>query len=230
MTTFKVIAVDDEEIALQIIAKHFSKFSRFELLDTFQNPLEALSYLQKNEVDLVLTDVAMPRISGMELIKLSNDDVRFIVTTAFTEYAIESFDLQVIDYLLKPFGAERLGKALKLFEESILPETNLTESFFVKEGDDYVKVNVSDIDYIEGMGDYIKIVCGKRYHMVLKSLKSIEKFLGPHQFMRIHKSYIIPLHKILQYGSGSVIVGENSLDVGPKYREELKSFLNKRKL
>lgn len=132
----------------------------------------------------------MPEISGIELVKLCNASTKFIMTTSFSQYAVESFDLEVVDYLLKPISFERFCKAITRFEssENIARQHIPEPSFFVKDGDEFIKILVKDIDYIEGLKDYVKIITGKNYCLALKSLKSIEELLGAYNFMRIHKS------------------------------------------
>lgn len=234
MTTYKTILIDDEELALDVLEHYLKRFSNFEVTQTFTNSVEAFKYLNDHTVDLVFTDIAMPQISGTELVKLTQNNSKFVMVTSFTEYAIESFDLDVIDYLLKPVSFERFSKTIERFENTVsLNKINTfkTEpSFFIKEGDEFIKVLVKDIDYIEGMKDYAKIVNGNNFYLALKTLKSIEKSLNTHGFMRIHKSYIIPLHKITQYNGKCVLIDQHEVPVGSRYREALKEYLTEHKL
>jgi DNA-binding LytR/AlgR family response regulator len=234
MTTYKTILIDDESLAIDVLEHYLKRFSNFEVVQTFTNSVEAFKYLNGHTVDLVFTDIAMPQISGTELVKLTQNKTQFVMVTSYTEYAIESFELNVIDYLLKPVSFERFSKTIERFENSIASSkkgvTKTEPSFFIKEGDEFVKVLVKDIDYIEGMKDYAKIISGKNFYLALKTLKSIEESLTPHGFMRIHKSYIIPLHKITQYNGKCVLINQHEVPVGSSYREGLKSFLNEHKL
>jgi DNA-binding LytR/AlgR family response regulator len=233
LNLYKAIIIDDEPLAIDVITHHLKRFRNFEVVKTFTDPVEAFNFLkQGDKVDLVFTDIAMPEISGIELVKLSEAKTRFIMTTSFSQYAVESFDLEVVDYLLKPISFERFCKAINRFEslENIEGQHISEPSFFVKEGDEFIKILVKDIDYIEGLKDYVKIITGKNYCLALKSLKSIEEALGTYQFMRIHKSYVVPLAKISQYNGKCVIINNAEVPVGSSYRETLKGYLNKNRL
>ncbi|TKC13240.1 response regulator transcription factor [Pedobacter polaris] len=233
MNRYKAIIIDDESLAIDVITHHLNRFPNFEVVGTFTDSVEAFKFLkQGHTVHLVFTDIAMPEISGIELVKLYNTNTKFIMTTSFSQYAVESFDLEVVDYLLKPISFERFCKSITRFEsiQNIEDKNILEPSFFVKEGDEFIKILVKDIDYIEGLKDYVKIMMGKNYCLALKSLKSIEEVLGNYQFMRIHKSYIVPLTKISQYNGKCVIINNSEIPVGSSYRENLKVYLNKNKL
>ena len=232
MKSYKTILIDDEPLAIDVIAHHLKRFSNFEVIKTFTDSVEAFHFLKENTtIDVVFTDIAMPEISGMELVKLSKTPA-FILTTAFSEYAVESFDLEVVDYLLKPISFERFSKAITRFEslKNKGSQHTLAPSFFVKEGDEFIKILIKDIDYIEGLKDYAKIVTGKNYCLALKTLKSIEEVLRSYNFMRIHKSYIVPLSKIRQYNGKCVLINHSEIPVGSSYREALKLYLNNNKL
>jgi DNA-binding LytR/AlgR family response regulator len=232
MNRYKTIVIDDESLAIDVIMHHLNRYSNFEVIRTFTDPVEAFKYLKEgHQVDVVFTDIAMPDISGIELVKLAGAGTKFIMTTSFSQYAVESFDLDVVDYLLKPISFDRFCKAVNRFESTRNAKSHEHEpSFFVKEGDEFIKILIKDIDYIEGLKDYVKIITGKNYSLVLKSLKSIEEALSTYQFMRIHKSYVVPLSKISQYNGKCVIINNSEVPVGGIYRDALKTYLNKNKL
>lgn len=233
MNRYQTIIVDDESLAIDVITHHLSRFPNFEVIKTFTDAVEAFKFLQGgHQVDLVFTDIAMPGMSGVELAKLSKSDTKFIMTSSYSQYAVESFDLDVVDYLLKPISFERFANAIGRFENiaNVENQNTVDPSFFVKEGDEFIKILIKDIDYIEGLKDYVKIITGKNYSLALKSLKSIEEVLFPYKFMRIHKSYIVPLMKISQYNGKCVIINNSEVPVGSSYREALKIYLNKNKL
>jgi DNA-binding LytR/AlgR family response regulator len=233
MKVYKTIIIDDEPLAIDVITHHLKRFSNFEVTHVFTDAVEAFKFLkEEHTIDLVFTDIAMPEISGIELVKLSKANSKFIITTSFSEYAVESFDLEVVDYVLKPISFERFCKAISRFEKLQSNENQhiIEPSFFVKEGDEFIKILVSDIDYIEGLKDYAKIITGNNYCLALKTLKSLEAKLKPYQFMRIHKSYIVPLPKISQYNGKCVLINNSEIPVGNSYREGLKSYLNSNKL
>ncbi len=235
MEKYTTIIIDDEPLAIDILVNYINRFPEFKILKTFTNSVQAFKYLNDTKIDLVFTDIAMPQISGTELVKLTHNKTQFVMVTSYSEYAIESFELHVIDYLLKPVSFERFSKTIdrfisnkqKVVTKKVTPDS---PSFFIKEGDEFVKVLIEDIDYIEGMKDYAKIVCGKNYYLVLKTLKSIENKLKPFDFIRIHKSFIIPLKKVSQYNSKCVLINSHEIAVGNSYRNSLKTYLEENKL
>jgi len=235
MNEYSVIIIDDEQLGIDVLKNYIQRYSQFELLGTFTDPIEALSFLKQHQVDLIFTDIAMPHISGTDLVKLVKTNNKFILVTSYSEYAIESFDLDVVDYLLKPVPFERFAKSIERFESqmSIVSTNTLPQvrpSFFIKEGDEYVKIFVDDIDYIEGMRDYAKIICGKNYYMALKTLKSIEEILQAYNFIRVHRSFIVPLDKILQFTGRYILIDKHQIPVGSSYREPLMKYLNENRL
>lgn len=231
---YKVVVIDDEPLAIDVITHYLKQFPRFELVKTFINSVEAFKFLNSNSIDLVFTDIAMPNISGTELVKMSQNKTQFVMVTSFTEYAIESFELAVIDYLLKPVSFERFSKTMERFEQNRATNSSLKDTlkpaFFIKDGDEFVKVQISDIDYVEGMKDYIKIVCGNNHYMTLKTMKSVEETLASYGFMRIHKSFVVPQQKITQYNGKRVLIGKHEVPVGNSYRNQLKQYLLDNKL
>jgi len=230
---YKAVIIDDEQLAIDVIVHYLERFSNFEIVKTFTDAVSAFQYLKLNDqVDIVFTDIAMPEISGVELIKLTQNATTYVMTTSFSEYAVESFDLNALDYLLKPISFERFSKTISRFEnlKNTSIQDRLAPSFFVKDGDDFIKVFIHEIDYIQGLKDYAKLVTGNTYCLALKTLKSIEHTLEPYNFIRIHKSYIVPLDKIKQYNGKSVAIGSNEIPVGSTYREDLKRYLQNNKL
>lgn len=233
MENYKIVIIDDENLALDILENYISRYSKLELIGRFNKSIEALSFLNSNKVDLVFTDIDMPDILGTDIIRLSKSSAKFIMLTSYSEYAIESFELDVLDYLLKPVSFERFSKSITKFEHYHIntTEENINKSsFFIKEGNEYVKIFIKDIDYIEGLKDYAKIYVNEEFHLALKTLKSIQNFLEAHNFMRIHKSYIIPLNKIEQFTGKDVIINKKKIPVGSSYREELINYLNAQKI
>lgn len=230
---YKAVIIDDEPLAINVIELFLNRFPNFEIVKTFSDSVVAFQFLKiNNNIDIVFTDIAMPEISGIELIKLHQNETFYVITTSFSEFAVESFDLNVLDYLLKPISFERFSKTIDRFKKTQIKNSNFKEepSFFVKDSDDYIKILIKDIDYIEGLKDYAKIVSGKNFCLALKTLKSIEKKLQPYNFIRIHKSFIVPLDKISQYNGKSVLINNNEIPVGNSYRVNLKTFLLNHKL
>lgn len=234
MKKYSTIIIDDEPLAIDVLINYINRFPEFTIAKTFTDAVEAFKYINENNIDLVFTDIAMPQISGIELVKFAKNSTQFVMVTSYSDYAIESFELNVIDYFLKPVSFDRFTKTIERFMESNPSinnkESSINPSFFIKEGDEFVKVLVDDIDYIEGMKDYAKIVCGKNYYLALKTLKSIEQKLNSFNFIRIHKSYIIPLKKVSQYNNGCVLINSFEIPVGSSYRNNLKKYLEDNKL
>lgn len=234
MKKYTVIIIDDEPLAIDILVHYLNRFPEFEIIKTFTDAVEAFKYLNNHSTDIVFTDIAMPQISGIEMVKLTQNNTQFVMVTSYSNHAIESFELNVTDYLLKPLSFERFSKTIERFKSNIQSvnsneKTQEKPSFFIKEGDEFVKVFVEDIDYIEGMKDYAKIVCGKNYYLALKTLKSIEEKLSTSNFMRIHKSFIIPLKKVSQYNSKCVLINSHEIPVGNSYRNQLKEYFEENK-
>lgn len=230
---YKAVIIDDEQLAIDVIVHYLERFVNFEIVKTFTDAVSAFQYLKNNDhIDIVFTDIAMPEISGVELIKLTQNSTTYVMTTSFSEYAVESFDLNALDYLLKPISFERFSKTISRFEnlKNASTQDRLAPSFFVKDGDDFIKVLIHELDYIQGLKDYAKLVTSDTYCLALKTLKSIEQTLEPYNFIRIHKSYIVPLDKIKQYRGKSVVIGSHEIPVGSTYREDLKRFLQNNKL
>ena len=197
--------VDDEEGALDILRTFVEKTPFLQLVGSSTNPLEALSYLQKQPVDLLFLDIHMPELSGLDVMRLLKGKVNVVFTTAYSEFAVESFELEALDYLLKPIAFERFLKAAqKALNISIEPSDRwrLEES-----ADDYIfvkteskgkmtKVKLNDIVYIEGMKNYVAIHTEQEQVVTLLNIKDLEDRLPSKRFMRVHKSYIIALNKI----------------------------------
>lgn len=235
MTPYKVVIIDDEPLAIDVIKHYLTRFNQFEIMGTFTNSVEAFAYIQENPTDLVFSDIAMPEITGIELANLMGERTKFVIVTSYADYAVQCFDLDIVDYLLKPVSFERFNKTMERFEKTVMVNDNFTavqkrNSFFIKEGDEFIKVNLDDIDYIEGMKDYAKVISGNHFYMALKTLKSLEITLEKYDFMRIHKSFIVPLKKIDQYSGKSVLIGKQEVPVGSSYRNRLKNFLERNKL
>ncbi len=222
------IAIDDEPLALDVIADFSCRIPFLNLITTFQNPLEAVDLLNTQKIDLLFLDIEMEEISGIQFLKLLKNPPHVIFTTAYENYALQGFELEATDYLLKPFLFERFVKAvnkvhkIKLAESSnIGTSENRTEAIndfmFVKSGFEHRKVNYSDIKYIEGQGDYLKIVTTQGNIMTLQSFKNISRLLPEGEFVRIHKSYIVSLRHIDSIERNRVKIGNETLSVSETY-------------
>ncbi|MDC1107302.1 LytTR family DNA-binding domain-containing protein [Prolixibacteraceae bacterium] len=235
MKIYNTIVIDDEQLAIDVIKNYIDRHPQFVLIKTFKNPLDAFSFLKTEDIDIAFVDIEMPNLRGTDLIKSLNVNTQFVMVTSYANYAIESFDLNVLDYLLKPVPFERFNRTIDRFlnlkdAEHVNNKHQLFPSFFIKEGDEYIKVEVKDIDFIEGMKDYAKIQCGKSYYLALKTLKSLEETLSSYDFLRVHKSYIVPINKITQFNGRAIIIDTHSIPVGLSYKKNLKSILESKQL
>lgn len=222
----KCIAVDDEPLALDIIKDYILQVPFLKLLKTFKDGISALEYLSSNNVDLIFLDIEMGGLSGTQLLKTLQTKPKVIMTTAYRNYAVDAFDLDVSDYLLKPFSFERFLKAVEKSCRSMNGGQKNTTSasgekdyFFVKSGYKMLKVNFDDILYIEGLSEYIVIKTKSANIITLQSFKNIERTLPESGFVRIHKSYLVSLNKIDTIEGQNVIIANKELPIGNKYKK-----------
>lgn len=233
----KCIAIDDEPFALQLLKDYISRVPYLELVALCEDVFEANKVLQQQEIDLVFTDIQMPRLTGLQFIQSLTERPMFILITAYEKFALEGFNLNVVDYLLKPVELSRFmlacNKAWELYQlkkaAKQSPET-APAYFFVNAEYRQVKVVYGDITYIEGLKDYIKInlLAPARPLLVRMSMKAIEEVLPSAQFLRIHKSYIVSIDSITSVRKSSVFIGQLELPVGETYQGVIEQ-LTKRK-
>lgn len=211
MDNYKVLLVDDEYLALSLLEEYLSRVPGMEVVGKCKSPLAALDILQQQQVDILFLDIQMPTLSGVDLLKSLARPPVTIFTTAYRDYAIDAFDLNVVDYLLKPFAFERFMQALNKARAAIQSEeqnTTYTKTHLtVKVDGKLVRIKIDDIVYIEGMKEYIRIVCRQEKYVTFERLKNIEEMLPTDQFMRVHKSYIVAKKSV-------VSIEGNLLDVG----------------
>ena len=221
------LVIDDEPLSREIVEGYLEKIPELQLVSSCKNALDALSIIREKKIDLLFLDINLPGISGIELLRSLSNPPMVIIISAYQDYAVEGFELEVVDYLLKPFGFDRFLKAVnKAFEKYKKIEVNHgppggEEFLFIKADKKIFRIEVTDIDYIQSYGDYVKIHHGADCTVAHETLKNLEDRLLPSSFLRIHKSYLINLSKI-NYIEGNVLVlGNNELPVGPSYRETL---------
>jgi DNA-binding LytR/AlgR family response regulator len=224
----KCLAIDDEPLALDVIEKHISKIPDLELVQKCTSPLQALEIINKEEIDLIFLDIEMSEITGIQMLKSMNKKPMVILTTAYESYALEGYELDVLDYLLKPISFERFLKAVNKAQETFLlrkggqPKENPSYEngfIFVKSEYQMIKINLRDILYIEGLKDYVKIYCGPKPILSLQNLKGIESKLPSAHFFRVHKSFIVSIPKIDSVHKGRIKVGEIEIPIGENYRD-----------
>ncbi|HTS44171.1 MAG TPA: LytTR family DNA-binding domain-containing protein [Puia sp.] len=220
---FTCIAIDDEPLALEVIKKYIAKIYFLELKGTFTDAFEAKKALDASPVDILFLDIQMPDINGIEFSKsLSSKNTAVIFTTAFGEYAVEGFNVDAIDYLLKPIEYDRFLKAVYKAKEYIeyLNNQELNQGYiFVKSDYQMVKINLKDILYIEGLDDYIKIYLSQKSVLTLMTLKTITQKLPPKEFLRVHRSYIVPISKIENVSKSKIRIADREIPIGVSYSD-----------
>lgn len=236
MRTLKCIIVDDEPLALDLLESYVKKTPFLELVERFVSPYQAMQYLTENQVDLVFLDIQMPGITGIELSKVIQSGPKVIFTTAYSQYALEGFKVDAIDYLVKPFNYQEFlkaaNKALTWFGlvNKQSEETSDDNAIFVKSEYKLVKIEYDKIIYIEGLKDYVKIylIDHPKPILTLMTLKSLEERLPSNQFMRVHRSYIVNLTKISTIERSRIVFGSVYIPIADGYKEKFQGFLDKR--
>lgn len=231
-----VILVDDEPLAQEIVETHISKFPNLNLVAKCSNAVEASQALKEKEVDLMFLDIQMPQISGIDFLKTLPNPPKVILTTAFSEYAMDGYDLNVVDYLLKPISFDRFAKAVN---KAISQEQTEIESSHNKENADYIfvkadkkliKIHFNDIFYIEGLKDYVILHTPNGRVVTLQTMKSLETKLPQDLFMRVHRSYIVNLGNITIIEGNTVQIDKKIIPIGKNYKESLLDMVNQNRL
>ena len=242
--TLTCVVVEDEPLARNLLEQYILKLPHLKLVKSFSNPLAAFDFLRTNTVDVLFSDIQMPEITGLSLLKILPKKPLVILTTAYSEYALEGYELDVVDYLLKPITLERFLKAVEKVTQRLgasvaqmpatLPETTPTAvetpilpSIFVKDGTKLVKIRLCDVLYIEGLKDYVAIYTKEKKIVTLQTLKSLEVQLSAHQFIRVHHSYIVSFDAIEAIDKEKIQIGKNWIPISDTYRKSFKEFLDK---
>jgi DNA-binding LytR/AlgR family response regulator len=219
----KAIAIDDEPIALEVVKSLSSKISFIELAATFTNAFKAIEYLQKEKVDLIFLDIKMPDISGIDFLKSLSSPPMVIFTTAYSEHAVQSFEMDAIDYLLKPFSLARFLKACNKAQEQLLlrsnatPDSMETASLFIKSGYEQIRVEIKNILYVESCGNYVQFVLANTKIASRLTMSEAAALLPPIEFIRIHRSYIVAKKQIKKMDKKSVWINQTELPIGVAY-------------
>ncbi len=234
----KGIIIDDEPLARNVIKEYAKKIPNLIIVGECEDAICAHQTLQTKTVDIIFLDINMPKLSGIEFLKNLKNPPLVIFTTAYSEYAMDGYELNIIDYLKKPFSFQRFCKAYFRAEEMYLLKTTPAkndivekpnEFIFIKSDKKSIKVNISNIMYIEGLGDYIKIYLNDKKLVTNLSMKKIENLLPETQFYRIHKSYIISIDKVESIEGNMVKINNTQLPIGNSYRQDfmihIKQFL-----
>lgn len=218
------VILDDEPLAVELLSKYVADTENLSLSFATTNAFDAIQFIQKNEVDIIFLDVQMPELSGIQVLKIIGNNYKVILTTAYTDYALESYEYNITDYLLKPITKERFLKAVdKALANSqpALPKSSSADNdfIFIKSDSRMIKINLHDILFIEGLKDYISIQTTKEKLITLQNLKALEQHLSAQQFMRVHKSYIVALNKIDTIEKNRIFIGKDVIPIGETYRD-----------
>jgi DNA-binding LytR/AlgR family response regulator len=234
MMNFKCLIVDDEELGRMLIENYVQRLG-LTIVAQCRNPIEALKVMQTNEIDLIFLDIQMPEMNGLQFIKSLNYKPLIILTTAYAEHALESYTLDVVDYLLKPIRFERftlaVNKALERyrFRTEMANDNEIVEKgiLLVKSEHRIHRLKLSDILFIQSMSEYVSFHLSGSRILSLGALKSLENELPANLFLRVHKSYIVAIDKIDFLDGNTIQVGKEKIPVGPSYKEQLLSHFNK---
>lgn len=232
------LVIDDEPLAREILKQHIAGVEALELTGTCSNAVEAISFLKEHSVDLMFLDIQMPQLLGTNFVRTLKNAPNIIFTTAFRKYAVEGFELDAVDYILKPITFERFLKAVnKVLQTnlnteyiSLTPKENQTEttnSFLYFRADrKMVKIFFRDILFVEALKDYIKIVTDGKSIVTKYVLSTLEEMLPAHEFLRVHKSYIVAINKIESYNADCIQVAKHELPIGRLYKFDVNRILN----
>jgi DNA-binding LytR/AlgR family response regulator len=226
----KCLIIDDETLAQDVIEKYMANIPILKLVGKCDSAVEAISFLHNNTVDLLFLDLNMPELSGLEMLKTLNNPPKVILTTAYSEFALESYEYGVVDYLLKPIKLERFIKAVnKVVEQfSVSADNNkndkaeTNQSIFIKEDQTTYQVNFSEILYIEAYGNYLKVHTPQKIYVIRDTMHDMQEKLSSTIFIRIHKSYIISIPKIDSMSGNRVYIHDKEIPIGEIYKQALK--------
>ena len=233
------LIIDDEPLARKLLEQYIGRVPTLTVDASFGNPLLALDHLKAHPVDVLFLDVQMPELTGISLLKILKQRPAVVLTTAYADYAIEGYELDVTDYLLKPITFERFLKCVeKLQPNASAPPTGGTDStapaapqhLFVKDGTKSVRIDLKEIRYIEGLKDYVRIHTPDRKITTLQSLKYLTEALPTDRFLRVHHSYIVGLDWIVEVSRDEIKIGEDLVPVSESYRKEVKQYVEERYL
>jgi DNA-binding LytR/AlgR family response regulator len=233
----KCLIVDDEPLARELIRGHVEKLENFEVVGECSDAMKALNVLREKQVDLIFMDIQMPQITGIEFLKTLKHPPKVIITTAYREFALDGFELDVVDYLIKPITFERFLKSVNKYyqvsQEDVhvisgnSAEKVMDESYiYVKENKKVVKVYLSEIRYIEGLSEYVQVYTDKRKIITKTSMSQMEEKLPGESFLRIHKSFIVSLNKIEAFTANTIEIQGKELPIGRSFKNGVLSALN----
>jgi DNA-binding LytR/AlgR family response regulator len=231
----RCLIVDDEPLARELIRGHIQKLENFEIVSECDNAMKAMETLRSHHVDLMFLDIKMPQMTGIDFLKTLKKTPKVIITTAYSQYALEGFELDVVDYLMKPITFERFFKSVNKFYQSGNHDTveidggngmNEDAFIYVKENKKVIKIYLKEIHFIEGLNEYIRIHTDNRRVVVKSSLHSIEEKLPAELFIRIHKSYIVSISRIRAFNATTIELENAKLRIGRNYKNQVFNALH----
>lgn len=229
------IIVDDEPMAREILENHLKRIESIRLVGSCKNAIEAFNIINEQAIDLIFLDINMPEISGLSFAKSINKKIKIIFTTAYRDYAVDGFDLKAVDYLLKPISYERLFQSIHKYQAENAPPSQeeshhhmeAKSSFiFVKSDRKMIKIDFSDLNYIESLGDYLKIYMTDKVIITRETISSIEAKLPNTDFLRVHRSYIVAIDKIESYTQEFVEINNKAIPISRSYKNDVKKRLD----
>ncbi|MEA3287111.1 MAG: response regulator transcription factor [Candidatus Marinimicrobia bacterium] len=223
----RCLIIDDEAPARRVVAKYLSDLSGYEVSAECKNAFEALEALKEFEPELIFLDINMPKLSGLKMLESLKNPPLVIITTAYREYAVEGFELDVVDYLHKPFSLPRFIQALNKVQDRLSqqsttgdsdPEKNDPGFIFLKHEGEMIRIDVQNIEYVEAVGDYVQVVASSNKYLTYQSMKKTMALLGERHFYRVHKSFIVNLGKVNSISGNMIFLRKRSIPIGGNYR------------
>ena len=232
----RCLIIDDEPLAQRIVERYIQEIPTLELVQKCDNALDAIEILKEKKIDLIFLDINMPKLTGLEFLRILKHPPLVIITTAYAEFAIQGYELDVVDYLMKPFGMERFLKAIQKVQDILKPrehfllvktsgESQEDQYIFVKSSKKTYRISLNDIHYIEALGDYVKIYTTDRMIISYHSMKNLENLLSPKQFPRVHKSFIVSLSKIELIEGNQVKLRDRFIPIGTNFKAEFEKLI-----
>ena len=231
----KCIIVEDEVLAQDVLKSHLAHLGSLELVGVYRNALEAEQALKSQEVDIMFLDIRLPGMTGLQFLSSLNDSPLVVLTTAYAEYALESYDFNVIDYLLKPISFERFSRAVgkildnRLFSAAAKEADQLSDDhIFIRSNSKFFRVNFSEILFIQGSRDYLKIHTPDYSLITHQTMNDLERSLPPRQFIRVHKSYIVALRHIRSIYGNTIELGKTTIPIGVSYKDSVMNLVGRK--
>ena len=229
MKSLSCILIDDDSISLTILSKLIEEHGVFNVSGSFKNPVDALNFINSNRIDLVVVDIELEEVNGLDVLKEFPRKIPAIVVSAHDEYGVQAFEASVIDYVMKPIQKLRLVRALNKAKDEILKQSqssSIEEAIFIKKNDSYIKIQIGEILYLKSDGDYIEIHTVDHKYLIIGTMDSILTKIGSSDFIRVHRSYSVALSKVQSFQDYDLYIGKNAIPVSKSYLKVVKDSLN----